>query len=68
MRFRGSDMPPSFKLMSICATILFEIIDQFIKREQQTLEEGEKGPFSGLMKEMTFLFTMCQLQIVNKRL
>lgn len=48
--------------------ILFEIIDQFIKREQQTLEEGEKGPFSGLMKEMTFLFTMCQLQIVNKRL
>lgn len=61
MQFQGSDMPPSFKLMSICATILFEIIDQFIKREHQTVEEGKEWAFSVLMKETTFLFTMCQL-------
>lgn len=50
MQFQGSDMPPSFKLMSICATILLEIIDQFVKRERQTLEEGKEWAFSVLMK------------------
>lgn len=36
--------------MSICAMILLEIIDQFIKREHQTLEEGKEWAFSVLMK------------------
>ena len=61
MQFQGSDMPPSFKLMSICATILFEIIDQFVKKEHQTVEEGKEWAFAVLMKEPTLLFTMCQL-------